>query len=135
MSDVTMTPSRPYLVRAMHEWIVDNTLTPYLLVDAEQDGVQVPGSYVKDGRIVLNISPRAVQNYHQDNDWILFNARFSGQQYDINVPVRAVLAIYARENGQGMMFDPDEEFDSSDRAATQERSAAPASKPHLEVVK
>ncbi|MBI5450557.1 MAG: ClpXP protease specificity-enhancing factor [Gammaproteobacteria bacterium] len=126
-----MIPSRPYLLRAMHEWIVDNGLTPYILVDAKQDGVQVPAGYVQDDRIVLNISPRAVQGYHQDNEWILFNARFNGQSLPLSVPIKAVLAIYARENGQGMMFDSEEQVMT---AALAPASPAAAKRPHLQLV-
>ena len=99
-----MTPSRPYLIRAMHEWIVDNGLTPYLLVDAEVDGVQVPRESVRDGKIVLNISPQAVHGLVMCNESIEFSARFSGVPMTVSVPVQAALAIYARENGRGMVF-------------------------------
>ncbi len=139
-SEITMTSSRPYMIRGMHDWIVDNGLTPYLMVNVLDDGVQVPANHVQDGRIVLNVSPRAVQNYYQDNEWILFNARFDGQPVDINIPVRAVLAVYARENGQGMMFDPEEEFVVArpavhQSAPTTGSKPAAAGRPHLEIVK
>jgi stringent starvation protein B len=97
-----VTPSRPYIVRAIYEWIVDNDCTPHLLVDATVPYVVVPESYVKDGQIVLNISPSAVVGLQMDNERISFNGRFGGQPRDIDVPVSAVLGIYARENGQGM---------------------------------
>ncbi len=102
-----MTPSRPYLIRAIFEWIVDNDMTPYLLVDAEQPGVEVPTQYVQDGKIVLNVAPRAVNALDMGNDEIQFHARFSGHDTALRVPVPAVLAIYARENGQGMAFADD----------------------------
>jgi stringent starvation protein B len=102
-----MTPSRPYLLRALYEWITDNRLTPHLLVDAAAEGVDVPDSYVRDGRIVLNVDPAAVQDLQLGNDWISFTARFGGVSKNVALPVASVLAIYARENGQGMMFSAD----------------------------
>lgn len=99
-----MTPSRPYLLRALYEWITDNELTPHLLVDAAVPGVEVPKAAVQDGRVVLNVDPVAVQSLQLGNEWIHFSARFSGVPRDVALPVSAVLAIYARENGQGMMF-------------------------------
>ena len=102
-----MTPSRPYLIRAIFEWIVDNSMTPYLLVDAEQPGVEVPRQHVQDGKIVLNVAPTAVNALDMGNDEIQFRARFSGQDTPLRVPVPSVLAIYARENGQGMAFADD----------------------------
>lgn len=104
-----MIPRRPYLIRAMHEWMVDNGETPHLLVDAEQDGVQVPGDYVQNGKIILNVSPTAVRGLSLANDGVFFNARFGGQPMEIFVPVAAVLAIYARESGQGMLFNDDDD--------------------------
>lgn len=101
-----MTDNRPYLVRALHEWICDNGLTPYLLVDAAVAGVRVPQQAVKDGRVVLNIAPRAVTRLDLANDVISFQARFSGVAMLVVVPLEAVLAVYAMENGQGMMFPP-----------------------------
>ena len=102
-----MNSSRPYLVRALYDWIVDNGCTPYVLIDAHVQGVEVPQQYVKDGQIVLNISPGAVANLLISNDDIRFRGRFGGIAVDIFAPVRAVLGIYARENGQGMVFDPE----------------------------
>lgn len=99
-----MLSSRPYLLRALYEWIVDSAMTPHILVKADVAGVAVPGSYVKDGQIVLNIAPAAVQGLELGNEFVSFNARFGGSPTDIVVPTEAVLAIYARENGQGMAF-------------------------------
>lgn len=99
-----MTSNRPYLIRAMYDWISDNGMTPYLLVDARTDGVRVPAAAVKDGQIVLNIAVRAVSDLELGNDRVRFMARFSGVGHQVEVPVPAVLAIYAHENGQGMMF-------------------------------
>lgn len=109
MNDTTpvMTSHRPYLLRALYEWIADNGLTPHLLVDATQPGVRVPAHAVKDGRIVLNIADRAVGHLQMDNDEVRFSARFGGVSHAVIVPIDAVLAIYARENGQGMELPPD----------------------------
>ncbi len=99
-----MTSSRPYLLRAIFEWIVDNGHTPHILVDARQSGVQVPNEYVQDGHIVLNISPSATQGLSMGNERLGFSARFGGRPRQIEMPVGAILAIYARENGMGMEF-------------------------------
>ncbi len=104
-----MTPNRPYLLRAFYEWIVDNNLTPYLVVDATLPGVRVPQQHVQNGQIVLNINPSAVGNLVLGNDAVTFNARFGGSPFALNIPQRAVLAIYARENGAGTMFTAEEE--------------------------
>lgn len=103
-----MTSSRPYLLRAFIEWILDNNLTPYLVVNAEHEGAQVPTRFVEDGRIVLNISPMAIRDYHLENTHIAFSARFTGNVEHVYVPMNAVLAIYAKENGRGMVFKDDE---------------------------
>jgi len=104
-----MTSMRPYLLRALHEWILDNDLTPYVLVDATQEKVEVPKQYIENGQIILNITPMAVQGLTMDNDWISFSARFSGKPFSVFIPVTAVQAIYAKENGKGMFFQPEEE--------------------------
>jgi len=104
-----MTSSRPYLIRALYQWIVDNGVTPYILVDALVEGVDVPPQHVQDNKIVLNIAPMAVQSLTLADDVITFSARFSGQSVNLFVPTNAVLAIYARENGQGMMFNEEPE--------------------------
>lgn len=108
MTDANLTPTRPYLARAIYEWICDNQLTPYLLVDATQSHVNVPTQHIKDGQIVLNIVPHAVHQFQMDNDAIFFSARFGGVPQEIYVPMSAVLGIYSRENGQGLFFDPKE---------------------------
>lgn len=102
-----MTSSRPYLLRALYEWIVDNGHVPYIVVDARQAGVVVPPEYVKDGQITLNISPQAVQGLSLGNAEVRFSARFGGRVFTVLVPVQAVLAIYDRETGQGMGFPPE----------------------------
>ena len=105
---MSMKSSRPYLVRALYEWILDNACTPYLLVDATVAGVEVPQQYVKNGQIVLNVAPGAVAGIDMSNDDIRFRGRFSGVAIDVFVPIGAVLGIYARENGQGMGFEPEQ---------------------------
>ncbi|MCF2857467.1 ClpXP protease specificity-enhancing factor [Pseudoalteromonas sp. SMS1] len=99
-----MTSNRPYLLRAFYDWIVDNQCTPHIVVNANYPQVQVPVQFVQDGQIVLNVSPGAANSFTMDNDALSFNARFSGQPMQVFVPVGAVLAIYARENGEGTIF-------------------------------
>ncbi len=108
MSETPMTSSRPYFIRALYDWIVENSLTPYLVVHATSEGVEVPQEFVnKDGQILLNIAPRVVMEFNLSNEGIMFKARFGGIPREIYVPSHAVLGVYARENGQGMMFDPE----------------------------
>ena len=99
-----MSSHRPYLLRALVEWINDNGMTPHIMVDAGVPGVQVPASAVKDERVVLNIAERAVMRLHIDNEAVSFTARFSGTSFPVHVPIAAVLAVYARETGQGMVL-------------------------------
>ena len=103
-----LTPTKPYLIRALYEWILDNDLTPHLLVDAEDGSVEVPREFVADGQIVLNLSPSAIRSLDLGNDWVYFNARFAGKPQDVHVPIYAVKAIYAMENNKGMVFVDDE---------------------------
>lgn len=132
-----MTSNRPYLVRALYEWILDNGLTPHLLVDASRPGAVLPAQFVQDGKIVLNIGPSAVRGLVLGNERISFNARFGGVAMDVTVPAEAVLGIYARENGRGMLF-PDEEPQATAAAASQEEPEPPKpprDRPTLKVVK
>jgi len=125
-----MTSSRPYLIRALYEWITDNGLTPYILVNADVSGVEVPPRYVREGRIVLNINPAAVHGLHLGNEGIEFSARFGGTPWLIRIPAGAVMAIYAQENGQGMAF--------GDEPTSEEKPPSPppaGKKPALKVVK
>lgn len=115
-----MTPTRPYLVRAIYDWIIDNRCTPYLLLDAAVAGVRVPRQAVKDGRVLLNIAPHAVDRLELGLDEIRFNARFSGVSQSIVAPTAAVLAIYAQENGQGMMFPAEDQGEESAEAQAQD---------------
>lgn len=105
-----MTPRRPYMLRAFYDWLVDNDLTPHLVVAATLPGVRVPMEFVQDGQIILNIAPRAVGNLELGNEAITFNARFSGKPHSVIVPLYAVQAIYARENGAGTMFEAEDAY-------------------------
>ena len=111
-----LSSTKPYLVRALYEWLLDNGLTPHLLVDARYPGTQVPSEHVRDGQIVLNLSPTAVRNLVIGNDRIHFGARFGGVARELSVPSEAVLGIYARENHQGMVF-PQPEYPTAEMAA------------------
>ncbi len=133
-----MTPSRPYLMRALYEWIQDNEFTPYVLVDANILEVQVPMEHVNDGQIVLNINASAVHNLLIDNQAMSFSARFSGVSQNIYVPIVAILAIYAKENGEGMVFG--NEAGAPDPTDTPpppppEKESRPSGRPSLSVVK
>lgn len=105
-----MTPIRPYLLRGHYEWLLDNDLTPHIVVDAHVAGVHVPQQFVQDGQIVLNIAPTAVVGFELDNTALSFNARFGGVPFDVYVPIAAITAIYARENGAGSMFEPEQAY-------------------------
>jgi stringent starvation protein B len=128
-----MTSNRSYLLRAMYEWIADNGMTPYILVDAAAPGVSVPKSAIKDGRVVLNIAARAVAQLELGKDWVRFVARFSGVSQSVETPMAAVLAIYAQENGQGMMFPAENAPPQPPTSTTTEIAAKKG--PHLRVVK
>lgn len=138
-----MNSSRPYLVRALYEWIVDNDCTPHMLVNAEYPSVQVPQGFANDGQIVLNVSPSAVRHLHMDNEAVSFEGRFGGVPHTLYVPVGAILGIYARENGQGMVFDlepsleEDEEIelDDGDDTPPDSEPPRPSGRPSLKVVK
>ncbi|MDX7997987.1 ClpXP protease specificity-enhancing factor [Xenorhabdus sp. Reich] len=107
MEMIQMSPRRPYLLRAHYEWLLDNELTPHIVADVSLYGVNVPMEYAQNGQIILNISPRAVGNLELTNDEVRFNARFGGVARQVTVPMAAVIAVYARENGAGMMFEPE----------------------------
>lgn len=135
-----MTSSKPYLIRSIYQWIIDNELTPYIVVNAQFLGLQVPEQYIEDGRIVLNISPRACRGLHLENDRIVFSARFSGLAMQIFVPPAAVMAVYAKENGRGMVFTEEEEIDDSPPPPSATAPGAPGAtnirgKPQLKVIK
>jgi stringent starvation protein B len=126
-----MTSSKPYLVRALYEWILDNGNTPYILVDANGELISIPAGIASDGKVVLNLAPAAIQNLEMTNEFVSFSARFNGASEQIFVPVSSLLAIYARENGEGMMFPADGDDPAS---STDDASAKPKS-PTLTVVK
>ncbi len=128
----SMTSNKPYLIRALNEWILDNQMTPFLLVDANVKGVEVPEQHIKDGKIILNVTPSAIQEIAFEDEWIYFSARFSGQPFMINIPVSAVLAIYAKENGRGIMFAEEEPL-AVDTADVEQKESS--KKPVLTVVK
>ncbi len=128
-----MNSSRPYIMRALYEWIVDNNFTPYVLVDASVADVVVPPQFVKDNQIVLNISPDAVVDLCISNQAVAFNGRFGGVATDVFVPIAAVVGIYARENGQGMVFDPEEVVSPPDD--TPPGAGKPEKRPALKIVK
>ncbi len=133
-----MTSTRPYLIRALYEWIVDNQCTPHLLVEVKDDQTRVPRQFVDKGVIVLNVAPSAVKHLLLGNDRISFSARFGGTPHDIDVPVSAVQAIYARENGQGIFLGDASEENVPVATVDGEtpQVAQPGSKPpHLTIVK
>ncbi len=137
---------QPYFLRALYEWCVDSGHTPYLTVRVDKQ-TRVPQAYVKDGQIVLNVGPSAVRNMHMDNEWVTFSARFGGMSHSIEVPVGNVVAIYARETGEGMAFEglgqameqdvaaPDESQDSGLQSEQGDAPQPPRGRPQLTVVK
>jgi stringent starvation protein B len=123
----TVVSRRPYLLRAMHEWIGDSGRTPHVIVDAMRPSVEVPTAYIKDGKIVLNLSTSATQRLQISNDWIEFDARFAGVVHHVRVPMSAVLGVYARETGEGMVFSDVEKEPTPPEPPTPDKS--PASEP------
>lgn len=133
-----MTSNRPYLLRAFYDWIIDNQCTPHLQVDAGYPGTLVPQQYVADGQIVLNIATRAVNGFAMDNEAIRFTTRFGGVPTEIFIPIAAVLRIFARENGQGIVFPPEEHPDPSPTPPNPKKgkpTKTGGAKPSLKVVK
>jgi len=131
-----MTPSKPYLIRALYQWLLDNQMTPYILADTSSEDVLVPKGVANDGKVVLNLAPSAIQNLEMTNDFLSFSARFNGVPQDVYCPMPAILAIYARENGEGMMFSTESEDSQAQGTETADSGKAkkPA-KPGLKVVK
>ena len=125
-----MNSSVPYLVKAIKEWIQDNGLTPYLVINAEGNDVEVPNEHVQDGKIVLNVSPSAVRNFYAGNDGIEFSGRFSGVAREIFSPIGAVVGIFAKENGKGMWFS-----DQPEPSPTGPEGGEIKSKPKLKLIK
>ncbi len=135
-----MTPIKPYLIRAVRDWAVDSGLTPLIVVDTTFRGVNVPTDFVENGRILLNVHTRAVQDFVIEDEWLLFATRFGGRRSSLEIPVAAIRAIYARENGQGVTFP--KETGSQPEPATDERTApeiaideSPKKPSHLRLVK
>jgi len=131
-----MTSSRPYLIRGIYQWIADNGMTPHLLVDVAVEGVQVPAEHVQNGKIILNIAPMAISGLILGDEEITFSAMFSGKSQQMFIPVDAVLAVYAKENGQGMMFSEDDgAMSSSDGDDPDDPDPDKPKRPSLRVVK
>ena len=130
-------PKRPYLMRAMHQWITDCGNTPHVIVDAAREGTEVPRAYVKDGKIVLNLSDGATQRLKLGGDEVEFDARFAGVIHHVRFPMNAILGIYARETGEGMVFS--EQDMAGAEAASANRTGGPeegaSKRPQLKVVK
>lgn len=125
--------NRPYIIRAMYEWMVDNEWTPHMQVDANYPGIQIPRAFVQEGGIVFNVAPEAVQMLDMQNDRFQFRARFQGIEQKVSFPPEAVLAIFARENGQGMPFPPEPYPDLTDEEDS--LTLKQGSKPTLSAVK
>ena len=132
---MSMTSNRPYLIRAIWQWISDNGMTPHLLVNADAKGVEIPRQFVEDGRIVLNVSASAVRDLDLGNDWISFGARFSGNPMNVLLPVSAVLGLYSKENGQGMLFPEDDEAVPPEDEGPDDTPPPAGGRPSLKVVK
>lgn len=138
-----MNSSRPYLVRAFFEWILDNELTPYLVINTQDEKVEVPKAYIEEGRIILNISPDSVRNLFITNDYLEFSARFGGIEHAVYAPMRAVQAIYAKENGRGMVFKEDDGDNGDDeggggtssQGSPKDKTQKRRGKPILSIVK
>jgi stringent starvation protein B len=131
-----MTSNKPYLLRALNEWILDNGQTPHIIVDIHDPDVLVPDQAIQDGKLVLNISPQATRDLELANDSITFQARFSGKPFNIYLPIDAVMAIYARENGQGMMFAQGKEQDvGANTGKDGKPSTAESPGSHLKLIK
>lgn len=118
-----MKSSRPYLARALYEWLLDNELTPHFVVDATQSGVEVPEQFVQNGQIVLNAAPTAVRDLHMENDAISFHARFGGKPMQVMIPIDALVALYARENGVGMVFGQEPVLETPEAAPSEETAS------------
>jgi len=140
-SELNLSPTRSYLSRAIYEWICDHNLTPHILVDATQPYTDVPVQFIQDGQIVLNLAPHAVHRLNMGNEAITFSARFGGVSKDIYVPFSVLMGIYARENGQGLFFDPEEyanvnleknDLESKDNDETEQNSIK--KKPSLRIL-
>ncbi|MDJ0881646.1 MAG: ClpXP protease specificity-enhancing factor [Gammaproteobacteria bacterium] len=133
-----MTSNKPYLIRALYEWLVDNDATPYILVNSQFPGVEIPAGIDKEGQVVLNIAARAVQGLEMSNEYITFSARFNGISQQLFIPVQSVMAIYSMEDGQGMMFADDAQAEAGNESVEKEdakKEPEPSKKPGLTIVK
>ena len=130
-----MAALRTHLVGAVYQWAVESGFSPFILVDAARPGVQVPPGRVEDGRITLNVDPRAVRNFAIQDEMLSFQARFGGQPFLVSLPIMAVLAIYARENGRGLSFEGEDEPEPPTPATPPTEGAAPRKAPALRRVK
>ena len=123
--DDQLIPTRAYLIRAIREWTMDNGLTPQLLVDAGVDGIVIPEGHIRDGKIVLNVHSQAVKALELGNEFITFSARFGGTSHAIKLPIQSVLAVFARENGQGMFFQEEETQHQIEQSAGDSEESPP----------
>jgi stringent starvation protein B len=129
-----MTSLKPYLIRTLYEWIIDNNMTPFLLVSSKHPKAILPEDFIENDQIVLNIRPEAIQNLYLGDKTVEFDARFSGQSLHVIAPTSAVLAVYAKENNKGMFFDPNDESED-DQPPPQKESTPPTKRPQLKIVK
>ncbi len=137
--ELNLSPTRPYMARAIYEWLCDNQLTPYLLVDATQPNTMVPEQFIQDGQITLNLAPHAIHALNMSNDAITFSARFGGVSRNLYIPFSAVLGLYARENSQGLFFDPSEyqhiqNNEDALKSSTEEKPEQPKKKSSLRLL-
>ena len=142
-----MTPSRPYLLRAFYDWLLDNDMTPHLLVNTTLPHVRVPMQFARDGQIVLNIAPQAVMAFTMDKEALSFSARFGGVPFQVYIPMAAIIAIHARENGLGTFFPPEPAYEAWLASDATEQSVSievpddepeppkPSGRPSLRIVK
>jgi stringent starvation protein B len=132
-----MTSNKPYLIRALYEWLVDNDATPHIMVDASNPQVDIPAGIAKDDRVVLNVAARALQGLEMTNSHITFSARFSGRSHQVFIPMAAIMAIYSMEDGEGMMFADGDGAEEQQESLSKEggKAAGPKNKPGLTVVK
>lgn len=131
-----MTSSKPYLIRGLYQWLLDNQVTPYILADASSEDIMIPSGVATDGKVVLNLSPSAIDSLEMTNDYLSFSARFNGVAQEIYCPIASILAIYAQENGEGMMFPADTEGEpnSLNKGESSDKSQKPV-KAGLKIVK
>jgi stringent starvation protein B len=131
-----MTPSKPYLIRGLYEWLLDNEVTPHILIDTGCSGVVIPKNFAAETKLVLNLAPSAIAKLEMTNEYISFSARFGGVSEDIYCPMESILAIYARENGEGMMFNQEsEKSPETDGPAAKKGKSKKSNRPGLKVVK